>query len=484
MFDSSTDHALAELTAAGRAESAAAARKLALAARVWRRRVEADARDGVPFTVRAEFVAVEVATALSVSTGAANALMYLGDVLDTRLPAVRTALERGDLDVVRVRTIADRTASICDLDVLAVVEALVLERVLVPGRCVTRGQVAAVVDRAVASVDPALVIAQRERAVADRQLTVRPDADGMCSVWGALPAADGVTLDQRLRTMAAEVCNEDPRTLDQRRADAVVALARGHATLACACGSPLCTGSATKEAHHVCAPVVQVVVDLAVLLGAADLPGVLASFGIVDPETVRAIAADARWRRLLSLDGVPTLMLGSGEQGLGEQRYRPSAALVRLVQARDGHCRFPGCTVPATSCDLDHVVPFDHEQPARGGRTTAENLACLCRWHHRMKTEGHWQVRMVEGAAQHWVGPDGQHLHSVATGLPPDPAAALLPSAGPLPPDPGPWEDVSTPDDPLSGGDYELLVESLVLMFDEELAARSRAGSWAGSTGR
>lgn len=233
---------LVELMAAGRAESAAAARKRALASRVWRLRMASDERDQLSLGTRAEPVAAEVSTALSVSTGAAHALMQLGDVLDSRLPGVRAALERRDLDlnldVVRVRTIADRTAAIHDRDVLAEVERQVLERVLVAGRCVTRGQVAAAVDRVVAGVDPALVVARRERAVADRQLRVRPDADGTCSVWGALPAADGVTLDQRLRAMALGGCAEDPRTIEQRRADAVVVLARGLQSLACGCGRP------------------------------------------------------------------------------------------------------------------------------------------------------------------------------------------------------------------------------------------------------
>ena len=416
---------------------------------------------GLTAAGRAEFVAAEIATALSVSTGTAHALAHLGDVLDTRLPGVRAALERGELDVVRVRVIADRTAVIDDLAVLAEVERQVLERVLVPGRCVTRGQVAAAVDRVVASVDPALVVARRERAVADRQLTVRPDADGMCSVWGTLPAADGVTLDQRLRAMALEVCTEDPRTIAQLRADAVVALARGHRSLACGCGSPVCAGSATEQTHHVCAPVVQVVVDAAVLAGAVDLPGVLAGFGIVDPGTVRTLAADARWQRLLSPDDAAV--------GGAALRYRPSAALARAVRVRDGHCRFPGCTTPATSCDLGHVLPFDHEVPARGGTTTAVNLACLGRWHHRLKTGGHWQVRMDADATQHWTGPDGQHHHSVATGLPPAPVR--------VPADPGPSGSAPVPEDPLTDADYDHLVDSLVRDIDDHHRRSTTQGS-------
>lgn len=125
------------------------------------------------------------------------------------------------------------------------------------------------------------------------------------------------------------------------------------------------------------------------------------------------------------------------------------------MRARDGHCRFPGCTTPARSCDLDHVVPFDHEAPDRGGVTEPDNLACLCRWHHRMKTEGHWQVRMEPAGTVHWTGPDGRQLQSVPTGLPP----------APEPPRP---EPCVVPVDPLSDADDELLVDSLVRAIDRE----------------
>ena len=36
------------------------------------------------------------------------------------------------------------------------------------------------------------------------------------------------------------------------------------------------------------------------------------------------------------------------------------ADLTRHIHARDQHCRFPGCTRPATTCDLDHVTPYPH----------------------------------------------------------------------------------------------------------------------------
>ncbi len=44
----------------------------------------------------------------------------------------------------------------------------------------------------------------------------------------------------------------------------------------------------------------------------------------------------------------------------GEPGYRPSAALAEYVRIRDLFCRFPGCSVPADHCDIDHSVPWPH----------------------------------------------------------------------------------------------------------------------------
>jgi hypothetical protein len=61
--------------------------------------------------------------------------------------------------------------------------------------------------------------------------------------------------------------------------------------------------------------------------------------------------------------------------------YHHSPAQERFLRLRDRTCRHPGCGQPAGRTDADHVVPYDC-----GGRTTCQNLCCLCRNHHRLKT--------------------------------------------------------------------------------------------------
>jgi hypothetical protein len=77
-------------------------------------------------------------------------------------------------------------------------------------------------------------------------------------------------------------------------------------------------------------------------------------------------------------------------------RHDPPEAMRETVVLRDGHCVFPGCTVDARSCDLDHIEPYvamDDGGPP--GQTNIENLACLCRRHHRLKTFTAWTYHRV-----------------------------------------------------------------------------------------
>lgn len=83
------------------------------------------------------------------------------------------------------------------------------------------------------------------------------------------------------------------------------------------------------------------------------------------------------------------------------RRYRPGKALAARVRARDGRCRFPGCSVPAARCQLDHVVP--HPQ----GATEEVNLHCLCPAHHGFKHHAGWRLVRAPGGTCTWTAPTG-----------------------------------------------------------------------------
>lgn len=89
--------------------------------------------------------------------------------------------------------------------------------------------------------------------------------------------------------------------------------------------------------------------------------------------------------------------------------YTPTSAQKTYVAGRDGCCRFPGCDVPAMMCDKDHIVPYNHKEPARGGPTDVRNLQSLCRTHHNLKTNGIWHASTNDGAYSiRWVNRHGE----------------------------------------------------------------------------
>jgi hypothetical protein len=114
---------------------------------------------------------------------------------------------------------------------------------------------------------------------------------------------------------------------------------------------------------------------------------------------------------------------------LTAQGYEIPARLREQIQLRDRTCVFPGCTRPARGCDVDHIVEYDHDAEAEGrpqpGPTQTDNLACLCRFHHRLKTHSAWTYRMVEPGVFEWTSPHGHRYRRDRTGTtaidPPDP---------------------------------------------------------------
>jgi hypothetical protein len=134
------------------------------------------------------------------------------------------------------------------------------------------------------------------------------------------------------------------------------------------------------------------------------------------------------------LPNLPTTPVKSRRNGLSLQRsridlrvideppvgdpdkYTPSAEVNRYVRQRDRICRFPGCNRPAEFTDVDHRVAF-----AAGGRTTVENLHCLCRHHHRLKHEGNWDVQLNPDGSYTWTSPTGRRYREEAPDSGPDP---------------------------------------------------------------
>ena len=96
----------------------------------------------------------------------------------------------------------------------------------------------------------------------------------------------------------------------------------------------------------------------------------------------------------------PSSPSSTSTPSLAHRRYEIPDRIREQVILRDRTCVFPWCTRPARGCDIDHVIAYDHDAEAEGrpqpGPTQTDNLAALCRFHHRLKTHTAWRYRMTE----------------------------------------------------------------------------------------
>ncbi|MGZ8748570.1 MAG: DUF222 domain-containing protein, partial [Mycobacterium sp.] len=177
-----------------------------------------------------------------------------------------------------------------------------------------------------------------------------------------------------MAAIAATVCDDDPRSIGERRADALGALGNGNHQLPCACESPGCPARAAQPAPK-SSVVVNVYTDQAALDRAQSVSA--------KAEPVPSTPVSAGTALLSGTEVMPTPLLAEllrngaklrplcppEKDAEPEPGYRLSAKLDRFVRARDLTCRFPGCTMPAEFCDIDHVIPYPL------GATHPSNLA-------------------------------------------------------------------------------------------------------------
>jgi hypothetical protein len=127
-----------------------------------------------------------------------------------------------------------------------------------------------------------------------------------------------------------------------------------------------------------------VTVPFLTLMGGGDAPGLLEDgTPIPAPMACELAGESSEWFRVLTDPS-------SGEfLPVPAQRYRPSPAMLEHIRLRGQSCAVPGCTRGVSvASEADHIIEFDHEDPAAGGATAVENLHMLCWHHHAMKTAG------------------------------------------------------------------------------------------------
>jgi hypothetical protein len=203
---------------------------------------------------------------------------------------------------------------------------------------------------------------------------------------------------------------DDARTIDQVRADVFSDLLLA--------GTPALDPTGTGDGDGTLGAIrahVQVAVSALTLMGQDEGPADLAGRSPIDAVTARELAGNATsWDRLLTHPVTGTV--------LECDTYRPTAAMVRLLRARDRHCRFPGCRQPTIRCELDHTIATSD-----GGPTHVCNLANLCKRHHDVKHHTRWRVQQLPGGRLIWTSPTGRVYREDA----PPPLVAFTPAARP-----------------------------------------------------
>lgn len=272
----------------------------------------------------------------------------------------------------------------------------VIERVLPKMPDQTVAETRRSTQAAVVAADPRSAAERHEKARKGRLIERLPQPDGMAS-WFVLMPADvehelWTALNAHAHAMKIARRNagqEDERTMDARRVDALAELLlgrRGDTTGGPAGGPPPTPVAATRaDVVPRCScggrQVAAVILDLPTALGLADNPGHLEGYGAIPAPLARRMAGDRDWIRWVRDPGTRHII------DRGASTYRPSDKLKAFLTARDRVCGFPGCNFPARACDCDHVTVY-----REGGQTVAVNLGLLCRQHHNAKTHGRWQL--------------------------------------------------------------------------------------------
>jgi hypothetical protein len=326
-----------------------------------------------------DLAASEIRAALAWTRRAADAQLDLARDLVERHPRVWEVLHEGRIDLARARVLVDQTSHL-DQETARQVADVALERA--GGE--TTGQLRARMQRLVIAVDPDSARERYETRLVDRRVVIEATDAGTANLLGLdLPPADADGAMRRINRMARSAKTaEDPRTIDQIRADILLDLLNGR----------------QPGQSHGDGAVVDIRVDLTTLTGLDDNPAEIPGWGPVIADVARQVVDEqdkAEWRITVTdpNTGRPV--------HVGATRRRPTTSQRRKVEAVALTCVFPGCRMPARDSDLDHCNAW-----ADGGRTREDNLEPLCRHDHRLKHAG-WNLEGLETGEYLWTSPLG-----------------------------------------------------------------------------
>ena len=380
-------------------------------------------------------VSDEIGLVLQVHRSAATRRIPQSWHLVRSYPATHAALAAGELTERAAFAIVDELNVLGDESKVRAVEA----RVLAWARTYSLQRIRQIARREVAKADPDASERCRRRAMRDRQITLQSSEFGAADL---ILSHDGVLSAKVMKRLSEAAIKfrraGDERTMDQLRADIAINRLLGipdHTANASTSdqghtGTPTAGTSGGTRASGSNADANSGAGGGGVSGSGADRCGSAEADVVIHAtaEELRALLADCRgtggevyspdWLGPLPQaalrDAISRALRGASATGrlrvhLTDQppdsdpdRYVPSRALDQWVRDRDRRCQFPGCNRPASYTDIDHRTAF-----SAGGRTTAANLHCLCRHHHRLKHRGGWKLERTDDGTC-WISPTGR----------------------------------------------------------------------------
>jgi hypothetical protein len=222
-------------------------------------------------------------------------------------------------------------------------------------------------------LDADTVLEDANEAHASRFLSLSQTLDGVFYLNGRLGPEGGATLQTALNALSGPPALDDQRTPKQRRADALVELAR----------QQLDAGELPEVGGQ--RPHLSVIVEMSTLAKQPGSPAADLAWGEPIPaETARRLACDA---------AITPILYGSeSNQPVADRTTRTiSGSQRKALGVRDRGCRFPGCDRPPAWTDAHHIHHW-----ADGGNHQMHNLVLLCRRHHRMVHEEGWRLTWTQ----------------------------------------------------------------------------------------
>ncbi len=184
---------------------------------------------GRPQFSAGEFASTEISMAVKASKFTVQRTVSMTRRVRTETPDAWDAWVAGDIDqdkIIRINRALRRLVRDSSKQLLntVVVDLAVCRTPEILGRCL---------NQFILRVEPDLQDDRLHRSLQDRYVSVRPDLDGISFLSAALSSIDAHAIDQVLRALAAIADPADPRTQQQRRADALVDLLLGRVSNGC-----------------------------------------------------------------------------------------------------------------------------------------------------------------------------------------------------------------------------------------------------------